>query len=169
MKQQRTKKYTCLVYGEGRKDKKFLIALIDLEKFKYYTQKWASFQYGNASGGSPKDILEQCKKSLSGRSYDLVLCFIDLDKLKEDFPKNWESKKLKLENNYKEYEIEIIWQQDKLEDEFKRVIGHNEAGKKEINKLAKEGIERFINSGFWKRILKSIKEREEVIESRNDD
>jgi len=96
MKQQRIKKYTCLVYGEGRKDKKFLISLIDLEKFKYHTQKW-HFNYDNASGGSPNDILNHCRKSISGYSYDLVLCFIDIDKLKQDFPKNWKKRKLVLE------------------------------------------------------------------------
>ena len=80
-------KYSFLVYGEGGTDKKFLIKLIDLEKFRFHTKKWTP-SYANASGGSPKTILEKCKMYVSGREYQLVLCFIDLDKLKNDYPRN---------------------------------------------------------------------------------
>ena len=108
MKQSRSKKYTCLVYGEGRKDKQFLIALMDLENFKYQTRKW-HFSYDNASGGSPKDILKKCAQNLSGYDYDHILCFIDLDKLKTDFPTTWKNKKNNLETEYrKKFGIEII-------------------------------------------------------------
>lgn len=71
-------KYTCLFFGEGRKDKNFLNALIDNEKFQYHTANWF-IQCDNASGRSPKTILEQCKRVVSNYGYDLILCFIDLD------------------------------------------------------------------------------------------
>jgi hypothetical protein len=159
--------YACLVYGEGRKDKKFLIVLIDLPKFRYHTSMWR-FNYGNSSGSSPRNVLEQCRKELEGYSYDLVLCFIDLDKLKTDFPKKWKSKRLEYERRYLNYNIEIIWQIDKLEDELKKVLGYKSAKKKEINKLAQKGIEKFINSDFWKRILKSIKQKEKLLKQQSD-
>lgn len=162
MKHVRIKKYTCLVYGEGRKDKKFLITLIDLKKFKYHTQKW-HFNYDNASGGSPKSILEQCRKTVSNYNYDHIICFIDLDKLKTDFPTTWEKEKIKIEKTYFQHNINIIWQIDKLEDEFKKVLGNMSAGKKEINKLAQKKINKFINSNLWKQILDSIKTKEAKI------
>jgi len=151
--------YTCLVYGEGRKEKIFLINLIDLKKFQYHTSLW-HFNYDNASGGSPKEILEQCKKNIGVTNYDLILCFVDLDKLKTDFPKKWEQEKQKLEKEYSKCGIEIVWQINKLEDEFMKVLGKKEIGKKEINKLANKQIEKFINSEFWKRILRIIKDKE---------
>lgn len=48
--------YTCFIFGEGKRDKNFLIALIDLKKFKYHTAKW-TFNYSNSSGGSAEIIL----------------------------------------------------------------------------------------------------------------
>ena len=75
------KKYTCLLYGEGKADKEFLIALTDLQKFKYHTKKWSCF-YDNARGASPSEVLRSCRKIVFGYDYELVLCFVDLDKLK---------------------------------------------------------------------------------------
>ncbi len=155
------RKYSCYVYGEGRKDKNFLQALIDLKKFKYHTSKWF-FNYGNASGGSAKIILEKCKKAISKYDYDLVLCFIDIDNLKSSFPKTWKKEKQKLEKYYSK--IEVIWQIDKLEDEFKKVLGDKYKGKHRLNKVAKEKIKDFINSSYWKRILKPIKEKEKKLQ-----
>ena len=153
-------------YGEGRDEKNFLITLIDLKKFRDHTQKW-NFNYSNASGCSPKDILEKCKNSVSGCSYDHILCFIDIDKLKQDYITKWKSKKNELEKKYRKYGIEIIWQMNKLEDEFGRVLENTKAGKKEINRLAKKNIKKFINSKFWNKILKAIKKREEELILKN--
>jgi hypothetical protein len=101
-------KYSCFIFGEGRKDKNFLITLFDLTKFKYHTRKWI-FSYGNGHGESPKEILKKCHRESSLYSFDLTLCFIDLDKLKGDFPKT------------KDYShIKIIWQIDNAEDEYKK-------------------------------------------------
>ncbi|NCN83182.1 MAG: hypothetical protein GW947_04425 [Candidatus Pacebacteria bacterium] len=93
--------YTGFVFGEGKNEKNFLIALIDLEQFKYQTKLW-EFNYDNGHGCSAKDILIKCKNSIIGRSYDVVLCFIDLDDLKHDYPSTWENEKEKLEKFYKE-------------------------------------------------------------------
>lgn len=153
-------KYSCLIYGEGKSDKNFLKTLIDLPKFKFYTKKW-HFNYGNASGGAAEHILDKCYRESRGISYDLVLCFIDLDKLKEDFSKKWQLMKLGLECRYER--IKIIWQMDNLEDEFKKVIG-DIGGKKVLNDEAKNNISKFVNSGIWKRIIAEIKRREGELE-----
>ena len=89
-----SKSYSCFIFGEGRKDKKFLITLFDLPKFKYHTSKW-TFSYSNSSGGSAEVVLEKCYKESSNYAFHLILCFIDLDKLKEDFPKTWNARKEK--------------------------------------------------------------------------
>ena len=138
-------RYTCFVFGEGKRDKNFLTVLIDLKKFKYHTSNW-TFNYGNSSGGSAEIILEKCYKESTPYEYNLILCFIDLDKLKEDFPNNWE--------------IQIIWQIDNAEDEYKRVLGEIKS-KHQLNQQAKKQVEKFINSDFWQRILRPIKDKEE--------
>jgi len=146
------KKYSCLVFGEGKKDKDFLRTLIDLEKFKFHASKW-NFNYSNASGGSAKTVLERCCKESSCCKYDLVLCFVDLDDLKSDYPKTWGKEREKLERQYLSFGIEIIWQLDNAEDEYKRILGSQCKGKHHVNKLARKEIKNFINSDFWKRIL----------------
>ncbi|MFA5310249.1 MAG: hypothetical protein WC386_00955 [Candidatus Paceibacterota bacterium] len=151
-------KYTGYVYGEGVRDKKFLMKLITLDNFQYHTSNW-SFNYGSAHGCSPKVILESCKKETSGYAYDLVLCFIDLDKLKEeanDKNKKWEKEKEKLEKEYKK--IKIIWNEDCFEDEAKKVLG-GDYGKHKTNKIARENVKKFINSSYYKKILKAIQPR----------
>jgi len=153
-------RYSCFIFGEGKRDKDFLTTLIDLPKFKYHTSKW-TFSYSNSSGGSAKIILQKCYKESSSYSFDLVMCFVDLDKLKEESPKTWEKEKIKLEEKYSS--IKIIWQIDNAEDEYKKVLGEIK-GKHKINKQAKEQVEKFINSEFWKRILKAIKGKEKSLE-----
>jgi len=154
-------KYSCLVFSEGRKDKIFLIALIDLDKFKYHTKKWA-FNYDNASGSSPKTILGQCRKTTLGKNYDLILCFIDLDKLKSDYPKEWREEKKRLEVAYSN--ITIIWQINNAEDEYKKVLGGQRRSKHKLDKLSKQKVNEFINSAFWERILKPIKDKEQELD-----
>lgn len=150
--------YSCLIFGEGGKDYKFLLCLIDLEKFKYHTNKWF-FTPDHASGSSPEVILGQCRKAMFGEQYDLVLCFIDLDKLKSDYPVTWEKEKEEMESRYSN--ITVIWQIDNAEDEYKKVLGGQYRNKHELNQAAKQESEKFINSDFWKKILKSIKDKEE--------
>lgn len=158
------KKHSCFIFGEGRKDINFITALIDHPKFRFHTQKWI-FSYDNASGSSPEVIAKQCRKLTRQLEYDLILCFIDLDKLKQDFPKNWSKKQKALEDKYDE--IVFIWQIDNAEDEYKKVIGNQRAKKHKLNELAKMKIEKFINSDLWKRIQKPIKNKEKVLEEMN--
>jgi len=153
--------YSCLVFGEGGKDKKFLIALIDLDKFKHHTKKW-TFNYDNASGSSPETILNKCWKAISGTNYDLILCFIDLDKLKTDYPEKWKENKKRLENKYSN--ITIMWQIDNMADEFRKVLRDHCRGKNKLNRAARKKVKEFINSDFWKRILKPIKDKEQELE-----
>ncbi len=157
------KKYTGLLFGEGKRDRNFLDALRGLEKFKFHTRKWSNFRTDNHHGGCAKDILVSCKKSI--RAEDLVLCFIDLDDLKNDYSGNWKEEKKKLELKYEKDNVVIIWQEDNAEEEYEKVISSiKDKTKKQKNKIAIEKIEKFINSEFWKRILKPIKEKEEELE-----
>ncbi|MGW8185399.1 MAG: hypothetical protein ACWGHO_04805 [Candidatus Moraniibacteriota bacterium] len=151
-----TRKYTCLLFGEGRKDKNFLYALSELSKFKYYTKNW-HFKHGNWHGCSAFDVVDSCKKEKTGEE-DVVLCFIDLDDLKSDYPDEWDKKILILEEDSLKYNINIIWQIDSAEDEYKKVLGneYKNINKHRVNKAAKDNIEKFINSDLWKRILKPI-------------
>lgn len=154
---QRSIKYTGFVFGEGRKDKKFLIALISQKKFIYHTKNW-EFNYGNGKGCSALDVLKECEKTIGGKLYDLVMCFIDLDDLKHDFPNSWKNVQSKLENQYSDFSI--IWQINNLEDEYKVVLGDVFKSKQKINAEAIKQINKFINSKYWKKIIKCIKDRE---------
>jgi len=158
----KTYKYSCLFFAEGRKDKNFLYALIDLEKFRYHTINW-KIRTDHASGSSPRTILEQCTRIIIGLSYHLTVCFIDLDKLKSDYKKTWEKERIALEQEFSSSNFKIIWQEDNAEDEYRKVIGE-QAGKHKINKLAKERISQFINSPYWQRIISCIKDREIELE-----
>jgi len=157
-------KYTALFYGEGKKEKNFLFTLTSLDKFKFHTEKKWEINIANASGGSAEEILRQCKNSVTGIAYSLVMCFVDIDLLKKNSPKNWKEEKERLENKYKE--ITIIWQFDDLEEELSKVIG-TVIGKHKTNQLAKKRINEFINSDYWKRILTAIKAKEQQLEKNN--
>lgn len=151
---------SCLVFSEGGRDKKFLMNLFDLPQFEFRTKNWF-FTFDNASGSSPDIILSQCHNVISGRCYDLVLCFIDLDKLKSDYGDGWEEEQKKLEVKYSN--ITIIWQIPNAEGEYKKVLGDKPYGKHKLNQKAKEKIEKFINSDFWERILKPIRNKEQEL------
>ncbi|HRY60544.1 MAG TPA: hypothetical protein P5096_04175 [Patescibacteria group bacterium] len=153
-------KYSCLTFGEGGKDKEFLMALIPLLE-EYHAKKWV-FNYDNASGSSPEIILKQCQKSILGKAYDLILCFIDQDALKHDYPSDWKEQKLKLEAKHSS--VTIIWQVDNAEDEYRRVLGEQYYSKHKLNKMAKQRIKEFKNSELWHKILKPIKDKEEKLE-----
>jgi hypothetical protein len=150
--------YTCLMFGEGGKDKKFLTVLVDLDKFKFHTKNWF-FTIDSASGSSPEIILRRCTHVMSLSNYTLVLCFIDLDVLKNENPKDWQEKKNNLEAQYSN--INIIWQIDNAEDEFRKVLGNQYLGKTKLNKMARKNVKNFINSEFWKKILNLIESTEQ--------
>jgi len=154
--------YSCLMFGEGRRDKKFLYTLVDLEKFKYHTKKWA-IQIDSGRGCSPEVIVKDCIAIPHFQGFDLVLCFIDLDKLKQENPRKWEEKQKELELKYKD--IVIIWQIEHAEDEYRRALGEQCSNKHKINKIAQQNIEKFINTDFWKRILKPINDKENELDN----
>jgi len=52
-----------------------------------------------------------------------------------------------------------------LEEEMVRVIGDISKSKHTINKLAKKKIKQFINSGYWKRIIRVIQKKELTLSS----
>jgi len=156
------KKYFGLFFGEGNKDKKFLFKLAELDKFHYHSKNWR-FTTDHASGGSPQTVLEKCYRRIQGYSYDLVLCFIDLDKLKQDFPDNWTTKKSELEQKHAFHNIKIIWQIDNLEEELTRTIGES-FGKHKLNIIARKKIDIFINSDIYRRILSTIRQREKELD-----
>lgn len=153
-------KYSCLFFTEGKKDRDFLYALVDFPKFRYYSSDWR-ISFDNASGCSPRDILSQCSRVTKFIDYDLIICFIDLDKLKGDYKKTWEKEKILLETEFSKFKI--IWQKDKAEDEYKRVLGQ-QAGKYRINQIAKQNIDKFVNSDYWNCIKNCIKDREKELE-----
>jgi hypothetical protein len=154
-------KYTCFLFGEGADDIRFIMRLVDLKKFKFHTSKWF-FNNDHASGHSPSDIASQCKKLASDRDYDLILCFIDRDKLKHDFPETWEDERLKLEQKYPK--VKFIWQIENIEDEFKKVYGIRKISKFKLNIWARKNIEKFVNSDYWNYIKKIVKDREIVLD-----
>ena len=157
--------FSCFVFGEGKRDRIFLVSLIELPKFKYHAKRWR-FNYDNSSGGSADIVLEKCHRESVCYDYDLILCFIDLDRLKEENPKNWKDVMTDLENEYPH--IKVIWQIDNAEDEYKKVLGDIK-GKHKINKQAKKQIEKFINSEFWNRILDPIKEKEKDLDAKKEE
>jgi hypothetical protein len=157
------RKYQFLLYGEGRNDKDFLYALTELSKFKYHTKKWTPPIIDNASGGPPDVVLEKCKRSASGISYDLIICFVDVDILLRNYGSGFEKKKSELEEIYSKYNIKIVWQSPNLEGELRKIIGSN-FGKHRLNAEAKKNINKFINSDHWKTILEHIRQRERELE-----
>lgn len=151
-------KLTCFVYSEGGKDKKFLEGLIfELEKF--HAKKWF-FNLSNASGGSASFILRQCHNIVKNLSYNVVICFIDLDRLKAENPKEWKKEKKELEKKYLDHNISIIWFEDNIEEELNRVLGGAKCGKWKTNKKARDEVKKFKNSKIWKEILNILKNKE---------
>jgi hypothetical protein len=159
--------FTGFFFGEGKKDKVFLFHLTEINKFKYYYASSWEFFTDHASGGSPQTVLEKCSNALVGKNYDIVICFIDIDKLKDDFPKNWEEKKIELEEKYSQFII--FWHEDKLEDEIIKVLGPVSKSKKRINKIANKEIDKFVGSDYLKKIVNLINAREKKIREKEKD
>lgn len=161
----RNELYSCFIFGEAGGDRKFLLRLTEEKKFKYHTAKW-SFNYSNGSGGSPDCVLKKCNRESAFPSFDLILCFVDLDKLKHDFPNSWEEEKTALEDKYPS--ITIIWYEDNAEDVYKKVLGKKAVGlsKRRINALARKEVGQFINSPLWKKIIDIISKKEQQLNNK---
>lgn len=106
---------TALLYGEGKHENTFFSFLLGTRKFKVLEKDWF-IDSDHASGCSAKDVLLGCIKSIDKTKRDVVLCFIDTDDLKHDFPKDYAEKKIELEVMATEKNIEIVWQEENLED-----------------------------------------------------
>lgn len=96
----------------------------------------------------------------------MIICFIDLDVLKDEFPRKWKERVEGLEKDFPD--VSIFWHEDNLEDELCKVLGKLNAGKTTINQLAKKNSEKFINSKYWNKLLAIVKQKEaELIKSSN--
>lgn len=158
----RQTKYTLLIFGEGSSEEKFYKKLTTSKNFLYHLgKKWAFPIFDSASGGSPQVIVEKCEnKNRIDGGYDLVICFIDIDKLKEDFKKDWKEKKKELEKRVKENNIVIIWQDKDLEDEIIKINPKLKGkSKQKIQKWGVSNINKFISSELDEKIKKIIKEK----------
>lgn len=156
-------KYRGLFFGEGATDRKFVRALTTHDKFAHHTKHW-TFQYDNASGGSPRDVLTRCRNQAEGKGYSGVFCVVDLDVLKSNHPQDWQVEQSKLETEFST--IAIIWQENNLEDEIGNILGDkvvNGKGKTAINKLAIENISTFINSEYYQRLLGAVQRCENTL------
>lgn len=106
---------TALLYGEGKDEYTFLSFLLGTRKFKFLENQWY-IDADHASGCSCYDILMCCIKAIHNKDWDVVLCFIDTDDLKNDFPRDFKVKKIEFEKLAAENGIEIVWQEENLED-----------------------------------------------------
>lgn len=153
-------KLTCLMFGEGKNDRKFIDSLRRLPKFKYWTKNWI-IRSDAGRGCSASDILNACKKSKTGAE-NLVICFIDLDDLKNDYKSTWEKQQKALEEDALKNNMVIIWFINNAEEEFKKVLGaeYQRTGKHQLNKVVQKRPAKFINSPLWNRILAPFKSYE---------
>lgn len=152
----RYEKLTVLFFGEGGKEKRFFAMLENSRKFRDLLPHWAVTP-DHAQGESCEVILNKCIASTANKSFDVVLCFIDLDKLNHDFGVKGQAQKLKLEEKAREHNIHIIWQDQDHEQELSRAAGRV-IGKDRLKQLLKtKSIEiKIVNSPFVKRIMKTM-------------
>jgi hypothetical protein len=152
-------KKTCLLFGEGAKELIFFHFLERTKKFEnLYYKDWV-ITPDHASGCSCRNVLEKCIKTISDASFDLILCFIDLDKLSDDFrnPKDCEKEKKDLEQLAKKFNINIIWQDKNHEDELKRATKGKIKGKAHMKKRLFKNEDLVVKSDFVKKILNYLK------------
>ena len=163
-------KYSCLLFGEGKKEKKFLNVLRGLENFQHKTNKW-NIRVDSASGGHPKDLLDMCIRLKNVGEY--AVCFFDTDKLEEGLKtrslpgklKKVKVIKIKLDNKAWESGVIIIWQECDLEEEQLRVIGskHCNKPKNKINNLAIKKFKDFINTPYYIKMINAFEKFEDNI------
>lgn len=151
---------TALLYGEGKHENTFLSFLLDTEKFKVLEKDWF-IDSDHASGCSAKDVLLGCIKAVEKTKRDVVLCFIDTDDLKHDFPENYAEKKTELEIMAAEKNIEIVWQEKNLEDVLRLATGGEIKKKGKLKKDLKKHQEILMRSEAVKSIFKRFYNKEE--------
>ncbi len=150
---QRSIKKAALLFGEGGKEVTFFNFLLKQEKFKFLENNW-SFQTDHASGSSPKDVLTSCiERKNDERSFAVVLCFIDLDKLIHDFPDDHQTQKSDLETLAASENITIIWQHNDHEEELSRATDGRIEGKSGMKRRLEINKDRIMRSAYVKRIF----------------
>lgn len=152
----RYEKFTAYFFGEGGKEKRFFRMFENSEKFKQLLPNWV-ITPDNAHGESCETILNKCIASCTGnRSYDVVFCFIDLDKLTHDYGHEAEEQKARLEEKAERCSanIYIIWQDQDHEQELSRAAGKviNKARLKQQLNNRRNAI-KIMNSGFAKQLI----------------
>lgn len=152
-------KKVCLLFGEGSREKIFFRFLERTKEFenKYY-KNW-ELEYDNAHGSACRVVLEKCINAISDKSFNLVLCFIDLDKLYTDFPrvKDCEKEKSILDQLAKKNNIIIIWQDKNHEDELKRATEGKIKNKARMQERLKNHEQIIVCSPFVKQIFNLLK------------
>jgi len=154
------KEYTCLFFGEGGSEKKFLLKLAELKKFEYHTERWI-IKHDNTSGGGVEKIIENCAKAKNYYSADLSICFVDIDQLKKVLKTHWVDEKRRLTSKYPD--VVIFWQKDNLEDEIRKVLKKPGLSKRKAQSEAHKQIKKFINSDYWKRIFRILNKKEKEL------
>ncbi len=148
----RTIKKTCLLFGEGHREENFFVFLEGTERFKNRFSDW-SIQTEHAQGEGCAVVLRKCIQVIEQREFDLVLCFIDTDKLIADYSTTHQKERVKLDNLAKEKGIKIIWQEENHEAELERATGGKITGKAGMKGRLKRHETRLINSQFVKKIF----------------
>jgi len=148
-------KKQCFIYTEGISDRKFYQKIIDSDKFKYHAKDW-EFDFKNHHGGSPEDILQACLNKTKNKAFNKVICIIDLDVIKDKYKKEYIQHCKKLEKKYAGFHI--LWQEDNLEGEIKKVVPKKTQKKKtSLQKIALKKISLFVNGSLWRRLLNFFK------------
>lgn len=148
----KTKK-AALLFGEGRKEKTFFNFLLGTAKFRELEDEWF-IATGHASGSSCRDVLDKCISAKHEREYELILCFIDTDKLAHDYPTTHEKEKEKIEAIARENGIEIFWQESNHEKVLEEATGGKIKTKAGMKGRLKRHQERVLASDFVKKILR---------------
>ena len=154
----RQKKKTCLLFGEGRKEETFFSFLEKTEKFKSKFFYW-SILTDHASGESPEIILQKCITVSSQIEYNLILCFIDYDKLIHDYPRNHDKKKKELDDLAESKNIKIIWQHNNHEEELSKATAGKISGKAAMKRRLNLHEEKIVNSTFFKSIINHFSDK----------
>jgi hypothetical protein len=157
MHKKRIVKKTCLLFGEGSREKIFFNFLTRHQSFKDRFPNWWISQ-DNAHGESCRDVLLKCIHVLSEREYDLVLCFIDTDKLYEDFPKKHKLEKKELESIASEKNVVVIWQDKNHEDELLRATNGKISSKNGMKGKLERHAARVLSSEYVKNILSFLRD-----------
>ena len=148
---QREVKKSALLFGEGKRELIFFNFLLKSNKFKSLGAGW-SINSDHASGSSCEVVLDKCILAKYERSYDIILCFIDTDKLFHDYPKTHQKKKKELEAKALKEGIKIIWQDKNHEDVLRKASNGKIVDKSNMKGKLKRYEQSIFSSDFFKTI-----------------